>query len=187
MSFSTPLINPHTRRLICAATRVQQLLDAGRLLLRVDPARPGVVEAFDELGHARDEADKYHLRTVSLSPFMRHQLEITLSQPLSLLVAHLYNPRWSFDLDALLWSGDAKTALITVELLEWYARRGPNDPVFQRLGARLHDELLATEAARTPTEPAPAPSVLDRLLSMLPRRAAKADDTHLGMFPARHG
>lgn len=187
MPLSTPLINPHTRRLICAAARVQQLLDAGRLLLRVDPARPGVVEAFDELGAARDEADKYHLRTVSLSPFMRHQIEITLSRPLSLLVAHLYNPRWSFDLDALLWAADAKTALITVDLLEWYARRGPNDPVFQRLGARLHDEFVAEEAARTPTEPAPAPSVLDRLLSMLPRRATKAGDTHLGMFPARHG
>lgn len=187
MPISTPLINPHTRWLICAAARVQQLLDAGRLLLRVDPARPGVVEAFDELGQARDEADKYHLSTVSLSPFMRHQLDITLSRPLSLLVAHLYNARWSFDLDALLWSADAKTALITVELLEWYARRGPNDPVFQRLGAAIHAEMLTEEAARTPTEPAPAPSVLDRLLSMLPHRAAKASASDLGIFPARNG
>jgi hypothetical protein len=180
MSLSTPLINPHTRRLICAAARVQQLLDSGRLLLRIDPARPGVVEAFDELGAARHEADKFHVSTMSISPFMRYQIDIALSEPLSQLVAHLFNPRWPVDLSALLWSDNGHTALIAVELLEWYARRGPHDPYFQRIGAGIHAELLADEAALAPVTP--APSVLDRLLSMLPRRAAKADD----MFPARH-
>ncbi|MDP3579115.1 hypothetical protein [Methyloversatilis sp.] len=187
MPLPAPLLNPHSRRLIRAAATVQQLLDAGRLLLRVDPARPGVVEAFDELDAARLEADKFHLTTVSLSPFMRYQLDIALSEPLTMLVAHLYTSRWAVDLDALLWASTGKTALIAVELMEWYARRGPNDAYFQRLGESIHAELLAAESARAAAEPAPSPTVLDRLLSMLPRRAAKPVVDGLGIFPARHG
>ena len=141
-------INPSLLRLNTAAKMVLDAINAGHITA-VEGRESQVTDAADALLRAHDQAMSSY--PSQASPFLLYRNEIladtAVGFSLRLLVVHLWSGDGLIDLRRLIEQSDPARIVITIELIEAFARNGERDQHFMSLSREIADMPTTEEIA----------------------------------------